>query len=398
MSQNPIIDSGTQPPNQSGLKPVLSTALASLEVQLDQELTRYRRTRSGFRPPKQVGVETYMSNQPQQNGMTATLGKTQSAVEVNTNPIPQESPSPGIDKQEEIDHFHLSSSQESSKTETPADPKSISSIVPTKVKASENQALLPSEDTSKQPDDYLESSEALLRSLTEEQPPTKKSSNSSDSLLSPLGIGSMLLLLLASLTLGYVVFNPKTLPQLNLSKLFNVTSSPNTVNPEITESNAPPIAVPEITPIPKYPNLAAREFPEVKDPNDVVGLKPKVQPTPTAIPQPIAVQTPKNPVIPQTSVPPVPPVTPVTPTPQPQSTATSPTLNEEIKPSSDGFYYVVVDNQGKGALTAARQVVPDAYLSPNQKYIYLGALKTKEEVKLRLQQLKAKGIKASVQK
>ncbi|MGM3305685.1 hypothetical protein ACSQ6I_06770 [Anabaena sp. WFMT] len=392
MSQNPIIDSGTQPPNQSGLKPVLATALASLEVQLDQELTRYRRTRSGFRPPKQVGVETYMSNQPQQNGMTATLGKTQSAAEVNTNPIPQQSPSPEIDKQEEIDHFHLSSSQESSKTETPADPKSISSIVPTKVKASENQALLPAEDTSKQPDDYLESSEALLRSLTEEQPQTKKSSNSSDSLLSPLGIGSMLLLLLASLTLGYVVFNPKTLPQLNLSKLFNVTSSSNTVNTEITESNAPPTAVPEITPIPKYPNLATREFPEVKDPNDVVGLKPKVQPTPTLIPQPIAVQTPKNPVVPLTSVP------PITPIPQPQSTAISPTLNEEIKPSSDGFYYVVIDNQGAGALTAARQVVPDAYLSPNQKYIYLGALKTKEEVKLRLQQLKAKGIKASVQK
>ncbi|AFZ57054.1 hypothetical protein H6G54_28115 [Anabaena cylindrica FACHB-243] len=395
MSQNPIIDSGTQPPNQSGLKPVLATALASLEVQLDQELTRYRRTRSGFRPPKQVGVETYMSNQPQQNGTTATLEKTQSAVEVNTNPIPQQSPSPEIDKQAEIDHLHLSSSQESSKTETPADATSISSIVPTKAKASEHQVLLPAEDTSKQPDDYLESSEALLRSLTEEQAPIKKSSNSSDSLLSPLGIGSMLLLLLASLTLGYVVFNPKTLPQLNLSKLFNVTSSSNTVNPEITESNTPPIAVPEITPIPKYPNLATREFPEVKDPNDVVGLKPKVQPTPTAIPQAIAVQTPKNPVIPQTSVPPVPPVTP---TPQPQSTATSPTLNEEIQPSSDGFYYVVVDNQGAGALTAARQVVPDAYLSPNQKYIYLGALKTKEEVKLRLQQLKAKGINASVQK
>jgi hypothetical protein len=387
MSQNPLIDSGTQSSKTSGLKPVLATALSSLEVQLDQELTRYRRTRNGLRQPKQVGVESYISNQPQQlNGVTESQKTQASVAEVNTNPIHQENPALGMENNEEINHFQVSSTQDYATTQTPPAPKSISSIVHTKVKASENETSIQADDTPKHPDDYLESSEALLRSLTEEQPETKKSSNSSDSLLSPLGIGSMLLLLLASLTLGYVVLNPKTLPQLNLGKLFNFSSSPNAENTGVTESQSSPIAVPEITPIPKYPNLAAREFPEVRDPNDVVGLKPKVQPTPTVIPTPITIQASINPV----------PRARSTPLTQPPKTL--PVLNEEIKPSADGFYYLVADNQGDGALAAARQVVPDAYLSPNKKYIYLGALKTKEEIKLRLEQLQAKGVKARVQK
>jgi hypothetical protein len=199
-----------------------------------------------------------------------------------------------------------------------------------------------------------------------------------------------MLLLLASLTLGYVVFNPRTLPQLHLSQLFNRISSKNSENTYVSESNPSPIAQPEITPIPKYPNLAAREFPQVRYPNDVIGLTPKVKPTPTATPQPIVIETQISPVVPLTSVPNVSAI--------PKPKETLPGLNTEIKPSADGYYYIVADNQGNNALASARQVVPDAYLSDGQKYIYLGALKTEEEAKQRLQQLQAKGIKARVRK
>jgi hypothetical protein len=398
MSQNPTIDPRTPSSKTSGLKPALATALGSLEVQLDQELTRYRRARNGVRQPKKVSVQSYIPNPPQQlNTMTGTLGITQPLVaEVNTNAIAPENPGLEIEKQEEINPFPLASAQDSTTAPSlpfpppppPVRAKSISSIVPTKPKASESETLAPANDTPQHPDDYLESSEALLRSLQEEQPQTKKSSNSNDSLLSPLGIGSILLLLLASLTLGYVVFNPQTLPKLNLSKLFNWISPPTEENTGVAENNSSAIAQPNITPIPKYPNLAAREFPQVKDPNDIVGLKPKVRPTPTTIPKPITIETPINPVV-------LPSLLPnVSATPQPQQTL--PGLNAEIKPSADGYYYLVADNQGDGVLAAVRQVVPDAYLSDGQKYIYLGALKTKEEVNQRLQQLKAKGIKARV--
>ncbi|TAF08170.1 MAG: hypothetical protein EAZ77_07650 [Nostocales cyanobacterium] len=393
MSQNPIIDSGTQSSKTSGLKPALATALGSLEVQLDQELTRYRRARNGVRQPKKVSTEREISSQPQQlNTMTGELGKTQlSVTEVKTNVISPEHPTIETEDQEQINHTQLSSAPESTKTTTlPAvASKSMSSIVPTKTKTAEAETLVATNNTPSHPDDYLESSEALLRSLQKEQPQTKKLTGSNDSLVSPLGIGSMLLLLLASLTLGYVVYNPQTLPQLNLAKLFNrgsLSDSENTVvsgNTTVAESNPSPIAPIEITSIPKYPNLAAREFPQVKDPNDVVGLKPKVKPTLTAIPKPITIETPINPVVP-----------PVLAIPKPKETLSG--LNADIKPSADGLYYLVADNQGDGALATARKVVPDAYLSEGQKYIYLGVSKTKEEVKQKLQMLETKGIKARV--
>jgi hypothetical protein len=72
-------------------------------------------------------------------------------------------------------------------------------------------------------------------------------------------------------------------------------------------------------------------------------------------------------------------------------------LHKKIKPSADGLYHLIANNQSKGTLVAARKVVHDAFLSPNKKYIYLGALKTQQEVQRRLQQLENQGIKARLQ-
>ncbi|BAZ28963.1 hypothetical protein NIES4074_14000 [Cylindrospermum sp. NIES-4074] len=390
MSQNPLSDSAgsTQSSKAPGLKPALAVALASLEVQLDQELTRYRRARAGMRTQKQARGG-YIDSQPQQlTGTKATAGRIQALVADNKiTATPPEKSVPALAKSEEVSYV-----QEPTKTPTPPPlPKSASSIVPAVVKTPESENRRSPDDAPSQPDDYLESSEALLRSLTAEQQEIKKTSNTNDSLLSPLGIGSMLLLLVASLTLGYVVFNPKGLPQLNLAKLSNASSSPSGENTETAANNPQPPAEQESALLPKYPNLAAKEFPEVRDPNDVVGLKPKIQPTPTAVTTPLAVAPPLNPVVPLNP-------TPIaTPEPLAQPTITPPQVNAEIKLPADGFYHIVTDNQGDGALAAARQVVPDAYLSQNKKFIYLGALKTQEEVQQRLQQLQTKGIKARLQ-
>ena len=70
------------------------------------------------------------------------------------------------------------------------------------------------------PDDYLESSEELLRSLEDEQQRAAaiatEDTPSSDqrlwsTLVTPLGMGSILLLILSSTTLGYLVMRPSTL-------------------------------------------------------------------------------------------------------------------------------------------------------------------------------------------
>jgi hypothetical protein len=317
-------------------------------------------------------------------------------------------------KTEELNNLdHVPSTLDSPKRQTqlpPPPPNFSSSIVPAIVKDTKSENLVQPDDTLKQPDDYLESSEALLRSLTEEQPQTKKPSNYGDSLLSPLGIGSMLLLLVASLTLGYVVFNPKSLPQWNLGNLFNSNSSAPPENTQEVGSNVQPQIQPPSTSIPKYPNLAAEEFPEVRDPNDVVGLKPKVEPSLSVVPNPVVPQNPANPqvAVPNTITPlkptnaialaPVPTVKTLPPlnlSPTPKA-KTSPKPNAEMKPSKDGFYHVVIDNQGP-VLASARRVVPDAYLSSDKQLIFLGAFKTKEQVQQQMKLLQAKGIKARVQ-
>ncbi|MCC5629967.1 hypothetical protein LC613_18745 [Nostoc sphaeroides CHAB 2801] len=443
MTQNPLNDSGTQSSKTPGLKPALAAALASLEVPLDQELARYRRTRTGLVASKQHRVASYMSSQPQPlTAIPTRLGTTQSSVtEIKTNlppasvPVnhqgtpapatakidipptsslavnPQKNPASAMAKIEELNNLNVPSTSDSA-TQThlpPPPPNFSSSIVPAIVKDTKSQNLLQTDDTPKHPDDYLESSEALLRSLTEEQPETKKPSNSSDSLLSPLGIGSMLLLLVASLTLGYVVFNPKSLPQWNLGKLFNGNSSPAPENTQEVGSTVQPQIQPPSTSIPKYPNLAAEEFPEVRDANDVVGLKPKVQPTLAVVPNPVVPEKRANPqaplLDPNTALKPTNPLVAPVPTVQPlpplnlpptSTVNTSPKPDAEMKPSTDGFYHVVIDNKD-AALASARQVIPDAYLSPNKELVYLGAFKTKEQVQQHLELLQARGIKARVQ-
>jgi hypothetical protein len=388
MNQNPLRDSSQTPV----LNPALTTALASLEVQLDQELTRYRRTRKNARQQPLSSVESYTRNKK-----TALLTDIQLPA-VPSIATPPENPL--LTKETEAINFPQDFAiSEIEETSTPPNlEKSSSSIVPTKIQSVENQTLLTTNDTPKQPDDYLESSEALLRSLTAEAPQTQtpNSPKSRDSVLSPMGIGSMLLLLLATLTLGYVVLNPKTLPKFNFSNLPNNNSSPIAVNTEVIENNSQPTSEPKITPIAKYPNLATQEFRQIRNPQDIVDLTPKIKPTPQIVPTPLAIQPPIIPITPITPLPTLSPLSTLS-TPLPKPTATASPLTEDVKLSTNGYYYIIADNQGDKALTAAKQVVPDAYLSPNQKFIYLGALKTKDEIKRKLQELEAKGIKGRLE-
>lgn len=339
-----------------GLNPTLSTALASLEVQLEQELTRYRRTRKTFRQPKNPNSNDIQLPVPPPT-VTQAISLSQ---ELTTPEVQENNPTP-----ENVPIFS-------------------SSIVHTKV-----QPPVPTNDTAQVPNDYLESSEALLRSLTTGQETEKTNvPNSRETLLSPVGITSIFCLLLATLTLNYVIFNPKNLPTLNFSQAFNSHSSSTGHNTQITDHNYSTNTETKITPIPKYPNLATQEFRQLTDPQDIVDLIPKQKPTPSTI-QPSLNSIPSSPAIS--------PLPSLVSTPLPKLTPSPSPLAENLKHSADRYYYIIVDNESQQLFATARQVVPDAYLSPNRKFIYLGALKTKNDIKRRLQQLEAKGIKARVQ-
>ena len=327
-------------------------------MQLDQELARYRRTKTTYRTPSQSSVGSSSSNQPQQfTAITAATPTTSDEI----SPTPPISVS--VPETHQVEPLPQTITQGPKTAPTAPD---SGSIVPTVVKNHQTENVIDSNNINPEPDDYLESSEALLRSLTEEQPPpNQKRTSTADSLLSPLGIGSMLLLLVASVTLGYVVFNPKSLSQFSFSGLFSGDTSKNADNTDPAVSKAKTVAQPQLTPIPKYPNLATDEFPEVNNPNDVVNLKPKAKPTPTALPKPVQASSAVNPSPPSTTAP------------IPASTPSSPQSLASITPSSDSFYHIVIDNQDDTSFPKARQAVPDAYLSPDGKLIYLSALKSK---------------------
>jgi hypothetical protein len=155
------------------------------------------------------------------------------------------------------------------------------SIVNTTIQSPQHQTPLPTR-IPKQPDNYLGSSEASLRNLIAEAPKktkTFKTSSFRNFVLSPLGIGSMLSLLLTTLTLGYLVLNSKNLP-FNFSNLFNSNSPRTTKNTELINHNSQSTTKPTTTSIPEYPNLATQEFRQLRDTKDIVDLTPKVKPTP----------------------------------------------------------------------------------------------------------------------
>ncbi|TBR60696.1 hypothetical protein B4U84_07530 [Westiellopsis prolifica IICB1] len=407
MSQNPVVDSGAKSSKTPELKPVLAAALASLEVQLDQELARYRRTRFTYKTLSQTRMGNPISSKFQQIIATSTTEvTTQSPVTNSTEEISlvqfstTAPPTSQPDTQQQVQlptplKEESTQQQHTSAIPSPPTPNSAS-IVPALIKTDESENLVKPDNIPKQPDDYLESSEALLRSLTEEQSPTQKRKNSHDTLLSPLGIGSMLLLLMASLSLSYAVFNMKNLPNLSFGGLFK-KNTPNNQPPTNNQPNTTAVAEPELTPIPKIPNLETGEFPEVKNPNDVVGLTPKPKPTPVKESSQVAQNStiaPETTTEAQPTFSPMAGVIPTTPKPTPSLQNID---DPGIKPSRDGFFHIIIDNQDDKTFATVRQVVPDAYLSKDKKLIYLGAFKTKQQVKKQMQFLESQGITAKVE-
>ncbi|PZO46713.1 MAG: hypothetical protein DCF14_22145, partial [Phormidesmis priestleyi] len=99
------------------------------------------------------------------------------------------------------------------------------------------------------PDDYLESSEELLRSLAREEAQVRVDRSFLESLVTPLGVGAMLMLLLSSAMFGYVIMNPSSLSR--LSQIFARREAAPSPVPTAQESQGD---------IPNTPPLDAKEF------------------------------------------------------------------------------------------------------------------------------------------
>ena len=315
---------------------------------------------------------------------------------------------------------------------------------------------LPQSDFSTAPDDYLESTEELLQSIAEETPNFRAERESSllDSLLTPLGIGSMLLLLLSSATLGYVIMHPSSL---DLFSAKENLSKGNAADSGGKSASSEPFSSPLI---PDSPNLAAEEFVDlnVNNLSTIPGNTPASQgrsplpaspgsKTSAASPSSLSIDSaptssssapapinPSPPIVESSSAAPVAvadpePVSPVPVSSEPATPAPSldpPTLPsvdasvseaQETMPeaspetaspeiatapatpsSADGTYYVVTPYNGDPSLEQAREAVPEAYVRNFETgaSVQLGVFSDPENAQELIQELQGQGIPAEI--
>jgi hypothetical protein len=209
------------------LHPRVKQALAYLDCYLEDELLRYRRAKSGsqvapsssraMRPDDRVKASPELTQfVPMTEGRSQTidaLPKKVAESELRENLVSDDISERAIPE---------------SATPLAADVLANLAVIPEDGEGSENTYSLddlmnhsgmemlgdsPSGRLHQHygsPDDYLESSEELLRSLAQEEANVEHERSSLEGLLTPFGIGSMMLMLMGSGMFGYLVMNPST--------------------------------------------------------------------------------------------------------------------------------------------------------------------------------------------
>jgi hypothetical protein len=357
----------------------LREALGCLDLRLEDELTRYRRQRAGL----SVAPIVLRPRQPDKKPldlMTFSETATAEAPPVTTPP--------------KAISFDLGVSTAKDISE-PAIAESA--MVPYEAEtAGETLDEIANEgEVTDPPNDYLESSEHLLKSLKREEAQVEVERSFLQSLSTPFGFGSMLMLLLSSAMLGYVIMNPAIVTEL----------WQNTAPQEIATTSEPSEG--EDGAIPQSPPLDQEEFAELGL-DTLSALRTKPAPIPTTIPSPSAIASPSpSPAqsAPAALVAPAPSTSPVA-SPQPSIAAGSSVLlppvtvtksptNPPVQTVGNQYYRLEVPFTGDQSLAAARQVVPDAFLRSDGK-IQLAATVTQAEAQRKAQELKDRGIAAEV--
>ncbi len=436
--RSPKTNNAPLSPN-TGLKPALQSVLESLDIKLESELTRYRRQKrgesvqasysgNGLTPPQKTAVDlislTPKSN-PSQQSPTLELSSAQ-PLKFEASSVKEQQNQPLVIPAIATFGDNGSGDNAGTPNETGLSTESAGALVG------------PSPGTD--PKEYLDSSEKLVNSLNRENAHklaelrARRKTRSKNSLLSPVGIGSMLLFLAASSTLIYVVTQTADPKDATVRTQANSGGNTNGLSREPAPGNQAPKITPDLTNSQFKPldlgNLGTLE----KKPLVTVPA-PTPQPTvpasggaiaPTVTPNP-APGTPSpgepglsnlttdylagsgQPVVIQPSVPSSPPsmapnagtLAPATPATPATAAPATPTPTSGVSPASfPGFYYVVMDYQNEESLWKAREVVPDAYLReyPIGVKIQVAAFEDEPSAQAMVEQIKKQGSTAKIYK
>ncbi|XGV94991.1 MAG: hypothetical protein ACAF41_19880 [Leptolyngbya sp. BL-A-14] len=436
MRQSSRVESSTPSSLATGLHPVLSITLANLDIQLEDELVRYRRHRTGTRRGVPQAGRKSSSHQLDLISVAATA--TQSSAAAPSSPALDErltnvteptiapdiyKPTPAFTAQPQPFDAAIALRNEHLAIDTGA-------ADPATRPAGGNDVHALAHPQPPGLDDYLESSEELLRSLADEQAEVQAERSFMKSLLTPLGLGSMLLLLLSSAMFGYVIMNPSSmgwlaqrhpstgaslgqgsgtvglapqpdlakreLPELNLNNLGTVNVSPGSSSVSTatqaasasakkpTDTTAKPSTVdrPSTT---AAPASTQAPIPAVTSDSSRASSAQLVRPQPATAP---SRPTPSRSIVPSRTA----AVAPVRPAPvaNPSSTAS----NNEASTSSYQ-YKVGIPFENDQTLENARKVVPDAFvrtLPDGRTIVQVGAARSESEVKASMQGLRDRGL------
>lgn len=286
----------------SSLDPVLQTALAHLDVQLEHELIRYRRQRA-------LGKATYTPRPVAQRQVFKALDL------IDLHEVTDSIPTPTANSD-----FHPTATVPPLVAIAP--PDDLTQPSPTSLELKElakqyaSQVAADSDLTATMnggPEDYLESSEELLRTLSQEQAHVEAEQGFMKSLLTPLGMGAMLLMLMTSALFGFVIMNPSSVSQL----FANRNTSPTNAVPGDAGTSGNAAQVPQ-------PDLSKQEFPELSLGN-LGSIPPNAAATPEALKPATGKSAPKTTNLgaagitqpPGTAAPSVPRINPPAPEPAP---------------------------------------------------------------------------------
>ena len=397
------------------LNPTLQAVMDSLDVQLEAELTRYRKYRK----------RTEQSQVSQQNS-NKQIYKTPELISVSPGDDQTTSPLPLSEPKSLLEDPKISSTSANKNSPVEIEPPTPSELTmanrgDAEARNGEKQTSQLGTDNSTVPDDNLESSEKLLESLDKLKSRRQEQPNYLGSLFTPLGIISMFLFLISCTTLGYVLMNPSGLKNLGLDRLLRNTSAQQDTD-ETTAGNGQNR---EEQPLPKSPDLASQEFVDL-DLNTLSNVNPQPSqfPSPTAtlkpaVPPPISgssntVAQPtykpgaeldnlSSTLLPQStqsanqqSV----VTTPSSPVPSPTvKNSDSSQITTPIQ-SENGWYYIVVDYVNEESLYNAQQIVSDAYIreTSNGMKIQMGAFWDPAKAKEFLQELRQEKLDAKYYK
>ncbi len=377
--------------------PKLQATLGCLDTKLDDELVRYRRAQKLAQLQQQGLVDASLATASMQPPRLK-LDKSPAALQLPTMPVAEGAIAPP--------------------------PIAVQGYGPQAETATPRSRGLALDDEN--PSDYLESTEQLLRSLDDEpSSPRREQAGVMATVFTPLGLGSMLLLLLSSITFGYLLMNPANFRQLTTGR------SPDAASPTESAPSAPTSA-PAGRSRPsgvEGPDLSAQEFrqvdlgslstleqddrarqPEFADleaPAELevpataddspqtrtrIGTEAELStvqqlasersgarspssaapeaaanPAPRPSSPPVEIPRPRDAQVELQPAPSPAAVAPVAPAPTPQAALPVPSMPSvaPATPSSaapSSYVYVVADYVGDRSLDAARDVVPDAYV------------------------------------